>query len=88
MAKNPGNWFSNADEVLGKTQKLDSDGNIDGDMTTTSTITFLSGGNIAMLSGTTFTANQTVIFGSLPTSDPSILGQLWNDAGTLKVSAG
>lgn len=24
----------------------------------------------------------------LPTSDPGVAGQLWNDAGTLKVSAG
>lgn len=27
-------------------------------------------------------------FSNLPTSDPSVAGQLWNDAGTLKVSAG
>jgi len=25
---------------------------------------------------------------NLPTSDPSNAGQLWNDSGTLKVSAG
>ena len=24
----------------------------------------------------------------LPTSDPAVAGQLWNDAGTVKVSAG
>jgi hypothetical protein len=28
------------------------------------------------------------IFPNLPTSDPVVAGQLWNDAGTLKVSAG
>jgi len=30
----------------------------------------------------------TVILPNLPTSDPVVAGQLWNDAGTLKVSAG
>lgn len=29
-----------------------------------------------------------VFMASLPTSDPSVAGQLWNDSGTLKVSAG
>jgi hypothetical protein len=27
-------------------------------------------------------------FGGLPTSDPSVAGRLWNDSGTVKVSAG
>ena len=31
---------------------------------------------------------STLIFPSLPTTDPAVAGQLWNDAGTLKVSAG
>lgn len=26
--------------------------------------------------------------GALPTADPGVAGQLWNDAGTVKVSAG
>jgi lysophospholipase L1-like esterase len=30
----------------------------------------------------------TIIFANLPTSNPSVAGQLWNDGGTLKVSAG
>jgi len=29
-----------------------------------------------------------VMLSNLPTSDPSNAGQLWNDSGTLKVSAG
>lgn len=29
-----------------------------------------------------------IIFGNLPTSDPANPGQLWNDVGTVKVSAG
>lgn len=29
-----------------------------------------------------------ISFPNLPTSDPAVAGDLWNDAGTLKVSAG
>ena len=29
-----------------------------------------------------------IMMANLPTSDPSVAGQLWNDSGTLKVSAG
>lgn len=36
----------------------------------------------------TLAATSTVTFSGLPTSDPSSAGQLWNDSGTLKVSAG
>lgn len=34
------------------------------------------------------TATSTVILQNLPTSDPTNAGQLWNDSGTLKISAG
>lgn len=34
------------------------------------------------------TVADVVIFSGLPTSDPTVAGQLWNDTGTLKVSAG
>ena len=34
------------------------------------------------------TVADVVKFTGLPTSDPTVAGQLWNDAGTLKVSAG
>lgn len=37
---------------------------------------------------TDLTASGVVIFSALPTSDPINAGQLWNDGGTLKVSAG
>ena len=37
---------------------------------------------------TDLTASGTVILSGLPTADPVVAGQLWNDAGTLKVSAG
>lgn len=37
---------------------------------------------------TDLTSSGVVIFSALPTTDPVNAGQLWNDAGTLKVSAG
>lgn len=42
----------------------------------------------AATSITSLTASGIVIFSGLPTADPVVAGQLWNDAGTLKVSAG
>ena len=33
-------------------------------------------------------ASGDVTFGGLPTSDPASAGQLWNDSGTVKISAG
>ena len=35
-----------------------------------------------------FVSSGTVILSNLPTSDPTNAGQLWNDSGTLKISAG
>ena len=29
-----------------------------------------------------------IVCSSMPTSDPSVAGQLWNDSGTVKISAG
>ena len=37
---------------------------------------------------TDLTSSGVVIFSALPTTDPVNAGQLWNDGGTLKVSAG
>jgi len=34
------------------------------------------------------TTTSTVVLSNLPTSDPGSTGQLWNDSGTLKISAG
>jgi len=36
----------------------------------------------------TITATGAVIFSGLPTSDPSVAGQLYNNSGVLTVSAG
>ncbi len=44
---------------------------------------------ILQTDGTTrieITASGGIIFSGLPTADPSVSGQLWNDSGTLKVS--
>ena len=35
-----------------------------------------------------YVSGATVVLSALPTSDPVSAGQLWNDAGTLKISAG
>jgi hypothetical protein len=32
--------------------------------------------------------NASISMTALPTSDPTVAGRLWNDGGTLKVSAG
>ena len=33
-------------------------------------------------------SSTSINFGNLPTTDPVVLGQLWNDSGSLKISAG
>ena len=39
-------------------------------------------------SGVTSLTNASISMTALPTADPTVAGSLWNDAGTLKVSAG
>jgi hypothetical protein len=36
----------------------------------------------------TVKANGAILFSGIPTSNPNVAGQLWNDGGTLKISAG
>ena len=45
------------------------------------------GGNLNV-KGTLDVSGGTVKLSNLPTSDPTNAGQLWNDSGTLKISAG
>jgi hypothetical protein len=40
------------------------------------------------VTATTLSASGVVILSGLPTSDPAVAGQLWNDSGVLTVSAG
>ena len=54
------------------------------------TVTSTLGAATSVTSIATGTLNTTgaVIMANLPTSDPTVAGQLWNDTGTVKVSAG
>jgi hypothetical protein len=36
----------------------------------------------------TLRANGAILFSGIPTTNPNVAGQLWNDGGTLKISAG
>jgi hypothetical protein len=52
-----------------------------------------NGGNRLQIGGAgtitaTLAANQNFIITGLPTANPNVAGALWNDGGTLKVSAG
>ena len=64
----------------------DVTGNVTGNVTGTTTgpvaATTLSA------SGAVSLTNAAISMSALPTSDPAVAGRLWNDAGTLKVSAG
>jgi len=44
--------------------------------------------NTETVSGSKTWSSDTLLMTNLPTSDPSVAGQLWNDSGALKVSAG
>ena len=59
-------------------------------ITNTSTV-YIAGAATATVSGTNYSLwvdAGPVRMDGLPTSDPSDAGQLWNDSGTVKVSAG
>jgi hypothetical protein len=43
---------------------------------------------LQILNDGTVTISGAVKMTGLPTADPTVAGQLWNDAGTVKVSAG
>lgn len=60
--------------------------------TGTTSLTLPTSGTLAVTASPTFTGTVTlpaaVQASALPTSDPAILGRLWNNAGTVKVSTG
>ena len=45
-------------------------------------------GNATKAWGNAYISGSIIVFSSLPTADPVNAGQLWNDSGTLKISAG
>jgi hypothetical protein len=45
-------------------------------------------GTTLTTTGTVTINGTTIIISSLPTSDPSVAGQLWSNSGVLTVSAG
>ena len=47
----------------------------------------VTGGVTGPVAATTLSASGAVTM-TLPTTDPAVAGQLWNDTGTVKVSAG
>jgi len=54
----------------------------------TGTVTGAVAATTITASGDVTLSGAVVSMASLPTSDPAVAGRLWNDAGTLKVSAG
>jgi hypothetical protein len=72
-------------DIFNATTVTVSDGTTTDDLTATGVVTF--SGSSATISGNASllgTANVIII----PTSDPAVAGAIWNDAGTLKISAG
>jgi hypothetical protein len=67
--------------------------NVDGGITTTSNISANQGNftnqvTCRQLSVVDQFSDTVINFSNLPTTDPTVLGQLWNDSGSLKISAG
>ena len=57
-------------------------GNVTGTLTGPVAATTLTASGVVSLS------NASISMTALPTSNPTVAGRLWNDGGTLKVSAG
>jgi hypothetical protein len=83
------------DEINLSTTTISLTGSIESDSSIT-TVGNISGGSITAINTlqgselsifNVFGATK-IVFSNLPTSDPSRSGQLWNDSGSLKISAG
>ncbi len=61
-------------------------GNVTGDVT--GGVTGAVAATTLSASGVVSLTNASISMSALPTADPAVAGRLWNDAGTLKVSAG
>ena len=88
------------DEINLSTTTISLTGSIESDSSIT-TVGNITGGNViatntiqgSLLLGSVLTifnpfGDIVVNFNNLPTTDPVVLGQLWNDSGSLKISAG
>ena len=70
--------------------------NVDGEITTTSNISANQGNftgegvyvSDQLVVYNSFFAQTYINFGTLPTTDPTVRGQLWNDHGSLRISTG
>lgn len=60
-----------------------SDNGFEGDITGN-----ITGNVTGEVSATDLSASGVVIFSDLPTADPEVAGQLWNNTGVVSVSAG
>jgi hypothetical protein len=63
-----------------------SDNGFEGNVT--GTVTGAVAATTLTASGVTSLTNASISMTALPTADPTVAGRLWNDGGTLKVSAG
>jgi hypothetical protein len=83
------------DEINLSTTTISLIGSIESDSSIT-TVGNISGNNViatnqiqgqSLIISNIFSSTS-INFGNLPTTDPVVLGQLWNDSGSLKISAG
>jgi hypothetical protein len=82
MSVQKGCWFDNQQEVDKKLSIIN-------DAATTITTTTVNCTTVGATTVNTSILNTgNIVASGLPTSDPSNAGQLWNDSGTVKVSAG
>lgn len=51
-------------------------------------VTGTTGSSIPRLNGNNVWSGSVIVFSALPTADPHLAGELWNNAGVLQVSAG
>ena len=81
--------ISSGDSASGNTvMRADGAGNLSVGLTDSAAITSQLEVGGTGVTTTHLETTQIVIFNNLPSSDPALAGQIWNDAGVLKISAG